>query len=134
MTAQRRTQLHCGISLIFCVLLLLLLLLLFIHLIILGVCSCPRSCCVRKERGVHCLFCSNRVKSCGHIEPSSHRNLTVAGSSTDFPRQPVRVWSGVRHRSLFIQTHRSVWEKSKLFQALAQESSCIQDTLILQIT
>jgi hypothetical protein len=84
--------------------------------------------------GVQCLFCSNCVTSCGHVEPTSHRNLTVAGGSTDFPRrQPFRVWSDVRHRALFIQNHHSIWEKSELFQALAQESSCIQDTLILQI-
>ena len=79
-------------------------------------------------------FLFEQCEICGHVEPSSHSNLTVAGSITDFPRQPLRVWSGVRHRPLFIQNHRSVWEKSKLFQALAQESSCIQDTLILQMT
>jgi hypothetical protein len=136
-TAQRRLQIHCGISIISCILLLLLLLLLLLvirFLIILGVCSCPCSRYIRKERGIECLSCSKCVTSCGHFEPSSHRNLTVAGSSTDFPRQPVRVWSGVRHSALSIQNHRSIWEKSKLFQALAQESYCIQDTLILQIT
>jgi hypothetical protein len=58
------------------------------------------------------------VTSCGHVEPGSHRNLTVAGSSTNFPRQPVRVWSDVKHRALFIQNHRSIWEKSKLFLSL----------------